>query len=202
MSILLWTSIAGSAVILFTLAALSYGSLRGSIPLRRWGFSHGRGMWLNLALAAFTTVLVFGQLPPTKFTLGDSGLFKIVGAVTEELVFRVYLIRVVATLLSSKKGHVTKAVFLCAVVFTAMHLFRGLPATALLGLFISSLLLGYITYYTRSVLFAAYLHVLANTGSDLGLFGGAIVTVAYLAVSLYSIRRENHAARLLGSEGR
>ncbi len=61
--------------------------------------------------------------------------------------------------------------------------------------------MGYITYHTRSVLSAAYIHVISNTGSELGLLGGGIAIAGYLVISLLSAYGRSRVTNLVGSEG-
>ncbi len=189
-------AIAGIAIILCVLGVLWYGSKHGSISLGHYGFSHGWGMWVNVGLILGVTALVAGRVDPIRLPTEGSSVVMILGAFTEEIVFRVYLIRILSTLLSPRKGHVVRAVLLSAGLFTAMHLFRQ-PASMLLGLFLTSVILGYVTYRTKSVLLASYSHVVANTAQVLGLLGGGVSIAAYLAISLFSSLRRSHSMKLL-----
>lgn len=188
-------------VVLSALAALWYGSRKGAIPLGQVGFSLGKGMWVNLGVIACCTALFWRQLPPTPLALSASSPWQILGAFIEEVVFRVYLIRILSLLISPRKGHVHWAVFLSAIIFTAVHLGR-MPVSQLIGgPFLGSLIMGYITYHTRSVLSAAYIHVISNTGSELGLLGGGIAIAGYLVISLLSAYGRSRVTNLVGSEG-
>lgn len=184
--------VVGAAMVLSVLAALWYGSRHGSISVGRYGFSHGRGMWANVGLVLLCTAVVARQLPPTNLSFAWSTFWAILGAFTEEVVFRVYLIRVLSILVSPKKGCVNWAVLLSSIFFTLLHLFRA-PASLLLGIFLSSLVLGYITYFTRSLLFAAYYHVLSNTGPEVGFLGGFGLIGAYLVMLLCLAFRRGHS---------
>ncbi len=90
-------------VVLSALAALWYGSRKGAIPLGQVGFSLGKGMWVNLGVIACCTALFWRQLPPTPLALSASSPWQILGAFIEEVVFRVYLIRILSLLISPGK---------------------------------------------------------------------------------------------------
>lgn len=200
-SALTWLSIAGIAVISSMLAVLWYGSRYGSLSIGECGFSLGRGMWVNVGLVIASTLMIARQLEPVMLPTTGRPLWMILGAFTEELVFRVYLIRALSNLMSPRKGHLTWAVLLSAILFTGLHLFRA-SGSQLLGLFLGSVIVGYVTFLTKSVLFAAYYHVVSNTAGELGLLGGGVTIVAYLVISLYSSWRRGHLMTLSGPQTR
>jgi len=53
----------------------------------------------------------------------------------------------------------------------------------LVGIFVSSFIMGYVYYWTRSIFFSVYSHVVCNTAATSGIIGGLVVVGVYILLA-------------------
>jgi membrane protease YdiL (CAAX protease family) len=156
---------------------VAFGLVRGPATFETWGFVINRRLWISAAL-----VLVTGIVP---LALSDGGLLdpfallKAPAAGVEELFFRGILI---STLLSivQPRGRFGVAGIVCvaAAIWTIIHI-PTKNAAELFGIFTGGIFLGYVYYYTRSLLMPIAVHATANAG----MIGGVLAIVEYFIIA-------------------
>ena len=147
-----------------------------------WGFTFGRGLKINLIIAAVTSIPLLGA-SGIGFSIQDFFLpFRIVGATVEELVFRVLLICMLISKFGQGKGRVFLAILISAILFTIVHI-PSKGQTMLVGIFASSIIMGYIYYRTRSIFFLVFSHVVCNTAATSGIIGGLVAVGMYILLA-------------------
>jgi membrane protease YdiL (CAAX protease family) len=109
------------------------------------------------------------------------------GAFMEELAFRVIAIDEFIRLMDGIKARAFWAILASSALFTGFHL-PSKSLVALQGIFISSLIFGYVYYKTRSVLFPAWFHAVSNAGFS----GGMLAVALYCLVATLSISRASN----------
>jgi len=151
--------------------------------LKDWGFTLGRGCWVSLALAAIVFMLGYFQ-DIRGFDTSDSFLAqRIIGASVEELIFRVLLIGTIVRKFGRKWSTVLMAVFLSSLLFTIGHI-PTKTTSNLFHLLFSAMIMGYIYYWTRSVLLLLVMHVLGNTAQYSGFFGALTIAGIYFILAV------------------
>jgi membrane protease YdiL (CAAX protease family) len=144
-----------------------------------WGFVINRRLWISVALTLATIVLMVFRLPGDVLSLHPSVLMKTAGAMLEEVVFRGILLSALLSVVQPKsRWGVAGLICAVAALWCVVHIPTKSPVE-IWGLFTSAIALGYILYYTRSLLFPIYSHVLANAG----IFGAVIAIVCYFIVA-------------------
>jgi membrane protease YdiL (CAAX protease family) len=166
--IILWVTLAGT---------IFYSALRQHRRLRDYGFSFNRGGVGSLAAVVVLQIYsaIAGKLVPST-PEGSLWVLIAVGAFLEEIIFRVVLIDELIILMHGVRGKAFWAILTSSAVFSAVHITSKSPIE-LQGIFLSSLIMGWVYYKTRSVLFPAWLHAVSNAG-----FAGGV-----LAVLLYCV---------------
>ena len=162
-----WAMIAG--VIVFSL-------IRREHSLADYGFSFGRGtVWSLVAIGAVHVYLAASG----KFDLSSNAGFgwSAMGALIEEIAFRVILINGFIKLLDGTRAKAFWAILASSALFSLPHIPIKSPA-GLLGVFTAAVVLGYVYYKSRSVLLPAWIHSTANAG----LLGGMVIGLLCLAV--------------------
>ena len=171
------------AMILATSFAVCFGVVRGPSTLVTWGFVIDRRLWIRLVLALLSVLIVIPKISGTSWFLGIPQIVSVGTVTMEEMFFRGILI---STLLSivQPKGRWGVAGLICAtaVVFAVMHI-PTKNAAGLFGVFAGGIFLGYVFYYTRSLLLPIFVHVVANTAEKAGPIGGVVAIVAYFVVA-------------------
>ncbi|MBN1461595.1 MAG: CPBP family intramembrane metalloprotease [Armatimonadetes bacterium] len=167
LTLLLWAWVAG---------ILAWSCTQNQRRLADYGFRFGRG---GLGSLAALLILHVYLVMTGKMALSGAGGFLWIlvaaGAFMEELVFRVIAIDMFIVLLDRVKGKAFWAILASSALFSASHI-PSKPLMQLQGIFISSLISGYVYYKTRSFLLPAWYHAISNGGSAAGI----------LAVVLYS----------------
>lgn len=178
---------------------------------RKWeadafGFVWDWKVLISLGFIALSTLISFSSYNPRcYFCYKDSELFlNILFPTLEELLIRVvfisYLVEVLEkpkssifptfNALKSSKGRVLLAVLISSIVFTLVHI----PIKSdyqIMRIFISSMVTGYVYYYTRSIFFPMYGHAFGATVGSTGFLGGSLVIVIYLLLSLFPVMRKS-----------
>ena len=167
---ILWATTAGVVV---------YSLIRRRRRPASYGFSFQRGGLASLGLlAVIHAYLVIGG----KFHVpaaGDFFLWSVLGAFMEELVFRAIAIDQLILLMHGIKAKAFWALLASSALWVAPHISSKSPAQ-LRGLFLSSLIMGYVYYKSRSILLPAWIHVVANAGY----LGGICIAAVYCLISL------------------
>jgi membrane protease YdiL (CAAX protease family) len=167
----------------------------GHWSLSRWGFLINRRLPLSLLPMAAFTAFIFWVHPETELIAAESWwlLPKIAYASVEELIFRAVVINLVAGLVPWRQWRGVIAIGVSVAAFTFVHI-PTRAAWQLEGLVLLSLLMGWTYYYTRSLLFPLWAHVVGNTFQMSGLLGGMIVVVVYFGLVLLAWRLEGRRA--------
>ncbi|HLK63038.1 MAG TPA: CPBP family intramembrane glutamic endopeptidase [Bryobacteraceae bacterium] len=158
---------------------IAYSVIRQQRRPADYGLSFKRGGVASLAiLAAIHVYLVISG----KLILSATGsffLWVVLGAFVEELVFRAIAIDTFIRLMDGIKAKVFWAILASSVLFSLLHIPSKSPAE-LQGIFLSSLIAGYIYYKTRSILLPAWIHVASNAGY----LGGILIAVLYCLIGV------------------
>jgi membrane protease YdiL (CAAX protease family) len=176
-----------SSLLGLIMVAILIGWVIWSIRRRRrsvadWCFTIDRKIWISLILAAIVVVEQYGQIP-VIFAYGDfRDLIAIVTAGLEELIFRVYLLFLFIRLFGGGKRGLLIGVLASALLFSTVHI-PSKTWIGLSGIFISSIIMAFIVYWTRSVLFPVFYHVLSNTAGTMGFAGASIAVVLYFLIA-------------------
>ncbi|MCC6859897.1 MAG: CPBP family intramembrane metalloprotease [Bryobacterales bacterium] len=152
---------------------LAWSVFRGQRRLADYGFTFGRGGLGSLA--ALSVLHVYLAMTGKLVLQAPEGFLWAIlalAAFAEEVVFRVIAIVAFILLLDRVKGKAFWAILAGSALFSAYHIPSKSPLQ-LQGIFISSLILSYVYYKTRSVLLPAWLHAATNTG-----FAGGVLAVA------------------------
>ena len=171
LGVIMWSGVA--VVVLFSLFMLR-------VSVRYFGFSLGWGGTISilfvLGFSIFKMLQNQIQLPPqaTLFT------FSLIGACVEELVFRAIAINTFIKLFDGLSGKTFWAIAASGSMWVAVHIPSKEPSM-LIGLFITSLILGTIYYKSKSLLIPAWVHVVANTSW----FGGVVTLLVYLLMLIF-----------------
>lgn len=181
-----------SLIVVFSMIISCY---RSEWRIKDWGFTFDRKVLINLAIIVLLTAprLMSSEVKDSFTYPGVSLFLNIIYATTEELVFRVILIDQLLKIFGDNKWGGFKAVLISSVIFAAIHI--PIKDFAMIRMiFFSSLVMGYVYYYTRSVLAAMYLHVLGNTMAMSGYLGGTLGIIIYFIMALYGKLRERRGA--------
>lgn len=184
-AMILWTVVAG---------AIAWSVVRQQRRLADYGFTFRRGGLGSLAALAVLHVWLVpaGKLVPSA-PEGFLWILIAVGAFMEEIVFRVIAIDVLVRLMDATRGRAFLAILASSALFTIVHIPSKSPVE-LQGLFISSLILGFVYYKTRSVLLPAWMHAATNAGFAGGILAAALYCGAAAAGAMR--RGRNEPARL------
>lgn len=154
---------------------LAWSTVRQQRRLADYGFTFKRGGLGSLAaLSALHVYLAITGKLVLSAPEGFLWIVLAVGAFVEEILFRVIAIDAFSLLLDRVKGKAFWAILASSALFSAYHIPSKSPMQ-LQGVFISSLLMGYVYYKTRSVLLPAWLHAASNAGFA----GGMLAAVLY-----------------------
>ena len=173
-------------IIMLTLpAAIARSIIKRETSVSDWGFTLDKKVWWHFGLMLFFGGLLIyrhqGDL--IRFSADPSLLIAIVGATIEEIIFRIYIIFFMVRLLSKVGRRVTWAVLLSALLFTVAHI-PSKTGVELVNIMFSSIIMGFITYYTGSVLFPAFYHVASNTLPQIGILGGLTSLAVYFMIAV------------------
>ena len=143
-----------------------------------YGFSWKTGGVVSLALVAVLQLylVISGKLVPTSI---EGFGWVVWGAFMEELAFRAIAIDKLILLMDGIHGKAFWAVLASSTLFALVHIPSKSPSE-LQGIFISSLIMGYVYYKSRSVLLPAWYHGISNSGS----LGGIVIVSFYVVISL------------------
>jgi membrane protease YdiL (CAAX protease family) len=146
--------------------------------LRDYGFSFGLGGLISLAVVvAFSAYKMVNQQAGTEL-IDPTFVLKVTGAFMEEIVFRAVAINIFSSYFDGIKGKTFWAILASTILWTIPHI----PSKTLIEwkwLFVSSIIIGYVYRWSRSVLLPAWLHVASNTSW----FGGFVACIAYLLIA-------------------
>jgi membrane protease YdiL (CAAX protease family) len=156
---------------------IAYSMIRQQRRPADYGFSLKRGGVASLAvLAVIHVYLVISG----KFVLSATVnfLWIVLGAFLEELVFRAIAIDKFILLMDGIKAKAFWAILASSALFSVLHIPSKSP-TELRGIFLSSLIAGYVYYKSRSILLPAWIHVASNAG----FLGGIWIAALYCLIS-------------------
>jgi len=175
LSIVLWATVAG---------ALAWSTFRQQRRLADFGFTFERGGLVSLAAVMLLHVYlaITGKLILSA-PAGSLWIVMAVGAFMEEVVFRVVAIDAFILLLDRVKGKAFWAILASSALFSACHVPSKSPVL-LQGIFISSLIAGYVYYKTKSVLLPAWIHAATNAGFAGGFLAAVLYCTAAAADSI------------------
>jgi membrane protease YdiL (CAAX protease family) len=97
----------------------------------------------------------------------------------EELAFRAIAIDKLILLMDGIQGKAFWAILASSALFTIVHITSKSPAE-LQGIFLSSLLMGYVYYKSRSILLPAWFHGASSSGS----LGGVLIVALYCLIGI------------------
>jgi membrane protease YdiL (CAAX protease family) len=163
---------------LVLLMTFGYSTVTLRTSLCRFGFTLRWGGVVSMAIASIVTVY---QCLSGNCSLADVEPwlpFKAMGALMEELVYRMLLVNVLLSYFSRKRYRVLLALSVSALLFVIPHV-PTKDIGMLIGLFLTSMVMGYVYYKSRSILIPAWLHVVANTSW----FGGILMIFVYVVVA-------------------
>jgi membrane protease YdiL (CAAX protease family) len=165
----LWAAIAGVVV---------YSMIRRRRRPADYGFSFRGGGVASLAVLVLVHIYL---VMSGKFVLSPTGnyLLSTFGASLEELAFRAIAIDRFILLMDGIRAKAFWAILASSVLFTVPHVISKSPAM-LQGIFISSLIMGYVYYKSRSILLPVWIHATANAGY----LGGILAAGAYCLIGL------------------
>jgi membrane protease YdiL (CAAX protease family) len=177
------SSLLGLIMVAVLIGWVVWSVWRWGRSVRDWCFTIDRKIWISLILLGIVVVEQYGQIP-VIFAYGDyRGLIATVTAGMEELIFRVYLLFLFIRLFGGGKKGVILGVLASTVLFTIVHI-PSKDWTGLIGIFISSFIMAFIVYWTRSVLFPVFYHVLSNTAGTMGFAGASLAVVLYFIIAI------------------
>lgn len=158
--------------------------------LRDFGFVVNKGtiiISLGLALLVLFRLGVNLQLNYLQYALIDA-----VARVGEEVFFRGFIFTLVIKLLQGKQWSSFWAVVISSLAFAIVHTQTFLPSNHLtmLDIFISSLLMGVIRYFTGSVLPGIIAHCAGNAGI-LGMLAGILIYCLFILINYLLGRTKN-----------
>jgi membrane protease YdiL (CAAX protease family) len=158
-------------------SSLAYAVVRLGTHVDEFGFTHSKGGIISVAVVSVVSAYqcVSGNCLPAAIEPWFAA--KAIGALVEELVFRMLLINLLISYFSRMRHPVLLALSLSAALFVIPHI-PTKDISMLIGLFTTSMIMGFVYYKLRSILIPAWLHVVANTSS----FGGIVMLVAYVVV--------------------
>ena len=168
LAMILWADIAG---------VIAYSLLRQQRRPADYGFSFKSGGVASLAILALIHVYL---VISGKFVLSatESYLWSALGAFMEELAFRVIAIDKFILLVDGIKAKAFWAILASSALFLFPHITSKSPSQ-LQGIFLASLILGYVYYKSRSILLPAWIHGIANAGY----LGGILIAALYCLIS-------------------
>lgn len=191
-----------AGICLKLLEALALGFIiAGSVnkcgwQLSDWGFTLSRGAWVSLGLSVVWFIFLGGRV---GWGLAFFSPIDLISSTTEELILRVLFISQLVILIGRGIWGKTAALLISAIVFTLLHApLVGSPMlhASLQGIFLTSVLMGAVYVWTRSILFLMFLHVVGNTGDGWGLLGPLFaVAVYFLLAGLDKVLKRHQLAR-------
>lgn len=168
LTMMLWAAIGGVAI---------YSVIRQQRRPSDYGFSWRGGGAASLAVVALIYVYLTFR--------GDSGLhpagsyfLSAWGALMEELACRAIAIDKLVLLLDGVKRKTAWAILASSILFLIPHVVSKSGAQ-LVGVFLGSLILGYIYNWSRSILLPAWIHGIGNAGYR----GGVVILGVYCAIA-------------------
>jgi membrane protease YdiL (CAAX protease family) len=166
---ILWTTTAGVVV---------YSLIRQQRRPASYGFSFRRGGVASLGMLAVIHVylVISGKL--VLSATGDFFLWSVLGAFMEELVFRAIAIDEFIQLMNGMNAKAFWAILASSALWSVPHI-PSKSHAQLQGLFLASLIMGYVYYKSKSILLPAWIHVVANAGY----LGGILIAALYCLIS-------------------
>lgn len=149
-----------------------------------WGFTLRWGCWISLGLIALDVLYKWQDWHTFKIAQYFWDPQQIVSITIEELVFRVAAISFLMHRFRNHKGRAILSIVLAAPFFIVPHLPTDTAHHLVHTILAMSLFFGVVFYYTRSILFPMYWHVMQNRGDILGLTGTAAVLVLYFGIAI------------------
>jgi membrane protease YdiL (CAAX protease family) len=158
---------------------IAYSVIRQQRSPADYGFSLKRGGVVSLAILVIIHVYL---VISGKFVLSATGSFFLLivsGAFMEELVFRAIVIDKLILLMDGITVKAVWAILASSALFSVLHIPSKSPAE-LLGIFSSSLIMGYVYYKSRSILLPAWIHGASNAGY----LGGVLIAALYCLIGI------------------
>jgi membrane protease YdiL (CAAX protease family) len=170
-------------MILSAAFAVAFGLVRGPATFETWGFVINRRLWISLVIVLVTGLIVLPRLLGLPWFLGTPQLVSVCTGTMEEVFFRGILITTLLSMVQPKsRWGVAGLICAAAAMFAIVHI----PLSGLMGAqnaLIGGILLGYIYYYTRSLLLPIFVHVVASTVEKAGPIGGVLAIIGYFVIA-------------------
>lgn len=150
----------------------------GGRLLRDYGFSLKLGGLISLAaVVAFSAYKLANQQVGIE-PIDPTFVFKVTTAFMEEVVFRAIAINIFISYFDGIKGKSFWAILASTIIWTIPHIPSKTPSEWE-GIFVGSIIIGYVYSWSRSVLIPAWIHVVSNASW----FGGFFACLAYLLIA-------------------
>lgn len=178
MQVMIFTTLMGLIVWPTVVLVTVSGAAKCERKPVHYGFTLGRGaLWSGIAvLVAIAVKASAADFVPSGNWFPLS--LQIIGAMGEELLFRVLAINAFASLLKASGKNQMWSILIAAGLFSLLHL-PTKSVSFLLFLFITSVLLGLIYLKSKSMLFPMWGHATANASW----FGGVVAILVYVLIS-------------------
>nr|MBN2277571.1 CPBP family intramembrane metalloprotease [candidate division Zixibacteria bacterium] len=162
--------------------------------LTGFGFVLNKGCYLSIGIIILVSIILTSRNIPTIFLTNISLYIGILQASLEEIIFRVLLIQCLIKIFGVYKYKILHAIIVGSLIFTLIHVpIREFGI--IINIFIVSVVLAYIYYFTQSIILPIYIHTLVNTYSYYELSGGIIVLLFYIILAM-SARILNHNVKM------
>lgn len=178
---LLLAMILWAALLAAIAGVIAYSAIRQQRRLAAYGFSFKSGFVASLAMVA---VIHIYFVISGKFALFATGNFLWIvlgafGAFMEEVAFRAIAIDTFILLMDGIRAKAFWAILASSTLFSVLHIPSKSP-TQLLGIFLSSLIMGYVYYKSRSILVPAWYHAISSVGN----LGGVLIAALYCLIGI------------------
>ena len=170
-----------SALIILFIISLT----KPKYSLQYWGFRFNTGFLVSIGLAL---VVYFLYDHPLRLFIPANlprDTIQFVSLICEELFFRAMLINYLKSLFANNRMKWIIVIPLSAIIFTIPHIPSYSFSKLLGGTFQLGLVWGAIYYFSNSILFPMYSHVMLNRVDQFGMLGVIAVTVIYIVLSLF-----------------
>jgi membrane protease YdiL (CAAX protease family) len=148
-----------------------------------WGFTINRPAIVCLGLIIILSSVLYFRLPEMSNKFQTEHIWMIYGAALEELVFRVYLINLLIEYFGITERRIFLAILASCAIFTIPHL-PTYSLSRMPFLFLSAGIVAYIYYFSRSIVLPMFIHILSNTGMEIGLIGAWAGVIIYVIIAL------------------
>jgi len=170
-----------SALIILFIISLT----KPKYSLQYWGFRFNKGFLVSIGLALIVYFLYDHSLRLFIPANLPRDTVQFVSLICEELFFRAMLINYLKSLFANNRMKWIIVIPLSAIIFTIPHIPSYSFSKLLGGTFQLGLAWGAIYYFSNSILFPMYSHVMLNRVDQFGMLGVIAVTVIYVVLSSF-----------------